>query len=70
MRLPGASHPPLLPAPPGHALLHHPSTPSSFVFVSREEVAEVYNTPMLELVYNAATVHRMYNDPSMVRHRL
>ncbi|KAL4451863.1 hypothetical protein ABPG75_007525 [Micractinium tetrahymenae] len=34
---------------------------------TREEVAEVYNTPMLELVYNAATVHRMYNDPSMVQ---
>ena len=34
---------------------------------SREEVAEVYNTPMMELVYQAANVHRMYNDPSMVR---
>ncbi|KAG2483647.1 hypothetical protein HYH03_017523 [Edaphochlamys debaryana] len=34
---------------------------------TREEVAEVYNTPLLELVYNAATVHRMYNDPSMVQ---
>ncbi|KAG2430661.1 hypothetical protein HYH02_013659 [Chlamydomonas schloesseri] len=34
---------------------------------TREEVAEVYNTPLLELVYRAATVHRMYNDPSMVQ---
>lgn len=32
----------------------------------REEVAEVYNTPLLDLVYQAASVHRMYNDPSMV----
>jgi biotin synthase len=32
----------------------------------REEVAEVYNTPLLDLVYHAASVHRMYNDPSMV----
>lgn len=39
-------------------------------FRSREEVAEVYNTPMLELIYNAASVHRMYNDPSMVRAEL
>jgi hypothetical protein len=34
---------------------------------SRDEVTEVYNTPLMELVYHAATVHRMYNDPSMVR---
>lgn len=32
----------------------------------REEVAEVYNTPLLDLVFSAATVHRMYNDPAMV----
>ena len=32
----------------------------------REEVAEVYNTPLLDLVFNAASVHRMYNDPAMV----
>ena len=35
----------------------------------REEVAEVYNTPLLDLVFSAARVHRMYNDPSMVRRR-
>ncbi|GLI63092.1 hypothetical protein VaNZ11_005994 [Volvox africanus] len=34
---------------------------------TREEVSEVYSTPMLELVYRAASVHRMYNDPSMVQ---
>lgn len=34
---------------------------------SREEVAEVYHTPLLDLVYKAASVHRMYNDPQMVR---
>lgn len=34
---------------------------------SREEVAAVYNTPLLDLVYKAASVHRMYNDPQMVR---
>ena len=26
----------------------------------------MYNTPLLDLVYSAATVHRMHNDPSMV----
>lgn len=40
---------------------------SCHALCSREEVAEVYNTPLLELVYRAASVHRMYNDPSMVR---
>lgn len=32
----------------------------------REEISQVYNTPLLELIFRAATVHRMYNDPSMV----
>lgn len=26
----------------------------------------MYNTPLMDLVYSAATVHRMYNDPTMV----
>lgn len=26
----------------------------------------MYNTPLLDLVYKAASVHRMYNDPQMV----
>lgn len=30
-------------------------------------MTEVYNTPLMDLVYQAATVHRMYNDPAMVR---
>ncbi|GFR42199.1 hypothetical protein Agub_g3090, partial [Astrephomene gubernaculifera] len=34
---------------------------------TREEVSEVYNAPLLDLVYRAASVHRMYNDPSMVQ---
>ena len=33
----------------------------------REEISQVYNTPLLELIFRAATVHRMYNDPQMVR---
>jgi biotin synthase len=30
----------------------------------------VYNQPLLDLVFKAASVHRMYNDPSMVRQQL
>ena len=40
--------------------------PTASVVCSRDEVAAVYNTPLLDLVYKAATVHRMYNDPQMV----
>ena len=35
----------------------------------REEVSDVFNSPLLELVYKAASVHRMYNDPNMVGYR-
>ena len=34
---------------------------------TREEVAEIYNRPVLELVYEGATVHRQYHDPSEVQ---
>ena len=33
----------------------------------RQEVTEVYQTPFIDLVHKAAVVHRMYNDPQMVR---
>ncbi len=32
-------------------------------------MTDVYNTPLLDLVFRAASVHRMYNDPQMVRAR-
>ena len=34
---------------------------------TREEIAEIYNKPVLELIYEAATVHREHNDPSEVQ---
>ena len=34
---------------------------------TREEVAAIYNRPVLELVYEGATVHRQYHDPSEVQ---
>ena len=34
---------------------------------TREEIEEIYNSPILELVYRAATVHREHNDPSEVQ---
>jgi biotin synthase len=32
-----------------------------------EEISEIYNTPLLELIYRAATVHREYNDTAEVQ---
>lgn len=34
---------------------------------TREEIRGVFETPLLELVYNAQTVHRMHHDPRMVQ---
>ncbi len=32
-----------------------------------EQVEEIYNIPLLELIYQAASVHREYNDPQEVQ---
>jgi biotin synthase len=34
---------------------------------TREEISAIYNQPTLELIYNAATVHREFNDPQEVQ---
>jgi biotin synthase len=34
---------------------------------TREEIAGIYNRPILELVYQGATVHRQYHDPAEVQ---
>jgi biotin synthase len=34
---------------------------------TRDEIAEIYRRPILELIYEAATVHRQYHDPSEVQ---
>lgn len=34
---------------------------------SREEIASIFHTPVLELVYQAASVHRRYHDPQEVQ---
>jgi biotin synthase len=42
---------------------------------TKEEILEIYNTPLLELIYKAAKVHREYHTPdevqvsSLVSHR-
>lgn len=34
---------------------------------TREEISAIYNLPVLDLMYRAATVHREYNDPQEVQ---
>jgi biotin synthase len=34
---------------------------------TRKEITEIYNTPILDLVYRAATVHREFHDPQEVQ---
>ncbi len=34
---------------------------------SREEITTIYNTPLMELVYRAATIHRQYQDTAEVQ---
>src|SRR5512134_1123323 len=34
---------------------------------TREEIASIYNKPILNLVYEAATVHREFHDPEEVQ---
>lgn len=34
---------------------------------TEEEITEIYNMPLLELIYRAATMHRQYHDPTKVQ---
>jgi len=34
---------------------------------TEKEIFEIYNTPLLDLVYKAATIHRKFHEPSEVQ---
>ncbi len=34
---------------------------------TKEEILDIYNKPLMELLYEAATVHRQYHDPNTVQ---
>ncbi len=42
--------------------MNHTSNP-----LSKEQIIEIYNTPLMELVYRAATVHREHHDPNKIQ---
>lgn len=37
------------------------------VQLNKEAILEIYNTPLLELIYKAAQIHRTYHDPSKIQ---
>lgn len=41
--------------------------PSTATMLSRDEVASIYRTPVLELIFRAAETHRRHHDPSRVQ---
>lgn len=41
--------------------------PATNTTLSRDEVAEVYRTPILDLIFRAAAVHRQHHDPAHVQ---
>lgn len=34
---------------------------------TREEISEIYNTPLLKLIYTSSSIHRRFHDPSEVQ---
>ncbi|TFL06470.1 biotin synthase [Pterulicium gracile] len=56
-------------APLARSLATHAPAPSSTEIPrrSRQEIAEIYNTPLLDLIFRAASVHRQNHDPSKVQ---
>ena len=34
---------------------------------TKEEVLEIYNKPIMELLYDAATIHREFHNPNQVQ---
>ena len=34
---------------------------------TKEEITDIYNMPIFDLIYKAATIHRKYHDPNVVQ---
>ncbi|KLO20516.1 biotin synthase [Schizopora paradoxa] len=50
-----------------HASTAPPQTAATRHDWSKQEIQTIYNTPLLELVYNAASVHRQNHDPTKIQ---
>jgi biotin synthase len=53
--------------PPIRATSAHSQSSSGFRTYSREEISEIYNSPLLPLVYRAAGVHAANHDPTKIQ---
>lgn len=55
----------------GRTLATHASTPVSAEATrrtwARQEIQDLYDTPLLDLVFRAAAVHRKHHDPSKIQ---
>jgi len=43
------------------------NTPATRHTWEKEEIQQIYNTPLLDLVFRAAAVHRQHHDPSKIQ---
>lgn len=48
------------------ALATHASPPTRHSW-TKPEIQKIYDTPLLDLVFRAASVHRQYHDPSKIQ---
>ena len=53
------------------ALATHASAPATRSLTrhdwAKQEIQQIYDTPLLELVYRAASVHRQHQDPTKIQ---
>lgn len=44
-----------------------PTAPSTRHSYTKQEIQKIYDTPLMELVFRAASVHRQHHDPSKIQ---
>jgi len=48
-------------------LATHTTSAKTLRLWTKEEIQEIYKTPLLDLVFRAAAVHRQHHDPSKIQ---
>lgn len=44
-----------------------PTAPPTRHSYTKQEIQQIYDTPLMELVFRAASVHRQHHDPSKIQ---
>jgi len=60
-------HATAVPHDPSTALTPPANATLARTYWSKQEIKSVYDTPLLELVFRAATAHRAHNDPNKIQ---